>query len=242
MAIYRFAGPSPTLLRSANGLASRPGDLWIESNSHGAPELLRLGIRSEARMDLRFAEAGEILNTQTGEVVAVTTARGDRVFLIDVGNGSQNLKVIGTPGSVSGFSAAQAASQPTAETAVSLSGVTAETAVDTVIPLPSAGPQAVDAELSSGSTMSQEEYQAALMGGSPGAYGAAQTATYGTVEDAVPVYEPPPEYLPEPVYEQPVYYPPPEYAEAPYTPGAQGYDEWAQTQTDLEQLVVMGLY
>jgi hypothetical protein len=245
MAIYHFPSASPALRRAVNGLANIPGDIYREASVPSQAELLRQGVRSESRIDIRFADAGEYLNTSAGDVVSVHTAAGENVFLTDVGNGAHNLLVLGLPGGVSPVAVAEA-THFAPETQVAVAGVNAETQAGFMVPQDAyAGPQGGEAQL-----VNQEDnaaYWASLTGGGGGALGAAGVATYGTYADEVPVYEP---YY-APVYETyyaPAVYAPSVYEAAYYEPqpvyyqSSPGYEEWAQTQTDLEQLVAMGLY
>lgn len=245
MPIYNFPGASPSLRRAVNGAANLPHDIWNEGNVPSTLGLLQLGIRSESQLDIRFASAGEYLNTQAGDVISVRTANGENVLMVDVGNGAQNLLLLNR--SVSAISASQAAAQPVSETEVSVTGVSAETAVSTVVPQhASAGAQASsEPELVAEPTPEElAAYSASISGGGTGASGAAAAAEYGTVADSTTVYEPPP---PADVYYDPYADPyapaaaPPPAEELPYIPGNPGYDEYAATQTALEELAALGL-
>lgn len=222
MPIYKFSGASPALRRAVDGRANMPGDIWHEGDVPDTVGLLRLGIRSEGSLDLRFANAGEYLNTRSGEVVSVRAANGENVLLVDVGNGAQSLHVLS--GGVSATSAAQTAAQSVSETAVSVTGISAETQTQFMVPQDSsAGAQSIDSPELVSSQEDLAAYSAAISGGGYGnpygALGASGAATYGTIADQTPVYEPPPDqgyynpgYTPvyEPVYE-PYYAPEPVY-------------------------------
>lgn len=229
MSLFTFPpAPLPTQ-RAVNGSTGVPVGVRNESDVFSAATLLRLGIRNESRIDLRFANAGETLNTSTGDVVAVRTSTGATVFLLDVGNGGQNLQVIGHPGGASTSAVAEAVSGPQSETQASLAGVYAETHTSLIARRPvSGGSQAADAELVGESG----GLDPSLTPG-PGALGAAEAAVHQTIEEATPVYEPPPEPYYAPPPPEPYYEPPPA-APPPVT-----YEEYAATQDALEQLEVL---
>ena len=248
MGIYQFPGASFAVRRAVNGIPNMPHDIWQEGDIPNTVGLLQLGIRSETSLDIRFANQGEYLSTEAGQVVEVRTDHGERVLLVDIGNGAGDLKVLSLSATAHG--ASTAAAQAMSETSVHPSGVIADTQVNVVVPQDaSAGVQAYDEPELVSTPEEQAAYAAALTGGGGGALGAAAAATYGTVTSSAPVYEPPPDpaayydsgyYTPPPAAAAPGYSPP--APTAPYTPGAAGYEEYAQTQSDLEQLVALGLY
>ncbi len=238
MALYTFPRPSISTQRAVNGFHGAPVGVRNEADVFGTSTLLALGIRNESRIDLRQANAGEVLNTSTGDVVSVRTSAGD-VLMIDVGNGSLSLQVLGRPGSVSAQALSEA-NTTVSESAVSLTRAAVESASSaTVTPRPTSSLTS-EPEL----VYSQEElaeYSARLGGGGYGqpygALGASGAATYGDITEQTPIYEPPPA---DPYY----YTPPPAYYEPPppapyYEPQPQSYEEWSSVQDQLEQLEVL---
>ena len=100
-----------------------------ESGLVSTHELLRRGLRNEARLDRRVTDAGQYVNTSQGDVVISRSSTGEVVPLVDVGNGSQNLQVIGAPGDLSALAVQEALSMPRPETQVNLYGKRVESAV-----------------------------------------------------------------------------------------------------------------
>jgi hypothetical protein len=256
MAIYQ-PQRAPAALRNALTEAG-PRSLQHSETSVGSPlSRIRNGVTSESFLDIAILPAGAFYESTRGRPVRRTSVvydpnwgwRMDSALTLDVGNGSQNLAVIGSQ-AVNNEEAARrsvtAGLRPEGEIRV-----TTTQGVEAPTDLVTAQPVSIGAQLGSGDevvvdTASADPlYWAGLGGGGYGmpygALGGQSAATYQTIDESVPVYDP---YV-APTggggggggggYYEPVYAPP-----AAPQPTQQTYEEWAAIQSELEQFELLG--